>query len=302
METNFNPESRSRVEFAWGRGDLSMVKVTTPVSTAEIYLQGAQITSFQKNGDPPLLFQSAKSFFEPGKAIRGGVPICFPWFGSRTGEPAHGFARTTEWELVGTSETLMQTPTTVEGGATLHFRLPTASLKSAWAGLRAEFIVRIADTLSLELVATNETTDKTLEIESCLHHYFHVGDIGDVSITGLQGASYLDTATDGHGARKTDNDSVLKITRETNRVYTDTSSAVEIHDAKLKRTIRMEKFNSHSTVVWNPWTTQLMVDFDPAEHKHMVCVEAGNVKKNQISLAPGASSALRATLSSGPLK
>ena len=99
-----------------------------------------------------------------------------------------------------------------------------------------------------------------------------------------------------------ENDAALHITRETNRVYPDNTGTVEITDFKLRRTIRVEKFHSRSTVVWNPWTTQkLPNDFDPAEHQHMVCVESGNVKQNKISLAPGASSALKVILGSAPL-
>jgi D-hexose-6-phosphate mutarotase len=100
-----------------------------------------------------------------------------------------------------------------------------------------------------------------------------------------------------------ENDSVLRIAKETNRVYPGNTASVEIHDEKLQRKIRVEKFNSKSTVVWNPWTTQkLPDDFDPAEHKHMVCVESGNVKQNKIFLAPGKTSALKVILTSTPLK
>ena len=155
----------------------------------------------------------------------------------------------------------------------------------------------------MELIATNNSADQTLEMENCLHTYFQVGDIGAVSITGLQGASYVDNAGDGHGALKSDGEPVLRITRETNRLYQDNAGPVEIRDENLKRTIHVEKSNSDSTVVWNPWTTQkLPDDFDQAEHKHMVCVEAGNIKRNKISLAPGKTSALKVVLSSTPFK
>jgi D-hexose-6-phosphate mutarotase len=166
-----------------------------------------------------------------------------------------------------------------------------------------EFIVTVSDKLTMELIATNDSGDETLEIENCLHTYFQVVDIGAVSITGLKGASYIDNAGDGLGALKTDGEPVLHITKETNRLYRDTVSTVEIRDDSFKRTIRVEKSNSNSTVVWNPWTTQkLPDDFDPAEHKHMVCVESGNVKQNKISLAPGKTSELKVVLSSAPLK
>jgi glucose-6-phosphate 1-epimerase len=289
-------EIPGRVAISNGKGGLVKVVVTTKISAMEIYLHGAHVTGFQKIGEPPLIFVSAKSHFGAGEAIRGGVPICFPWFGSRTGGPSHGFARTSEWEL-------METSVAKDGAVTVRLRLPMAGLKPAWSALRTEFVITVADTLTMELIATNNSADQPLEIENCLHTYFQVGDIGAVSITGLQGASYVDNAGDGHGALKTDGDPVLLITRETNRLYQDTVAPVEIRDESLNRTIHVEKFNSNSTVVWNPWRTQkLPDDFDPAESARMVCVEAGNIKGNKISLAPGKTSVLRVGLSSKPLK
>ena len=151
------------------------------------------------------------------------------------------------------------------------------------------------------IVEDSESCAETLEFEDCLHTYFQVGDIGAVSITGLQGAAFLDNAAGGNGERKIQNETALRIDRETNRIYLDTTSAVEICDEKIKRIIRVEKSGSNSTVVWNPWTTQkLPDDFDPADHKQMVCLESGNVKQNKILLAPGKSSVLKVVISSRP--
>jgi glucose-6-phosphate 1-epimerase len=284
----------NRVQFVPGNGDLTKVVVTATVSTAEIYLHGAHLTGFQKNGEPPLLFLSGKSHFTPGKPIRGGVPICFPWFGDRDADVAHGYARITEWEIAKTSATR-------DGkSVSLHFRLPVLPERIAWENLRAEFIVTVSDQLTMELIAMNDS-NVTMEIENCLHTYFHVGDIGAVSLTGLQGAPFLDNAVGGNGARKVENDPTLRITRETNRIYQGTTNAVEIRDEHFQRIIRVAKYNSASTVVWNPWTTQLLADFDPAEHKHMVCVESANVKQDKISLAPGQTTTLKVVLSSRPI-
>ena len=275
-----------------GNGGLAKIVVTTKTSTAEIYPHGAHVTHFQKNGEPPLIFMSRKSWFAPGKPIRGGVPICFPWFGNRDGEPSHGFARIVEWQLV-------KTVAGPDGAVALAFALPQIPGREAWGNLRTAFIVTVSDTLTLELVATNDSCGAPLEIENCLHTYFHVGDIATVSLTGLQGAPFDDFALGANGARRPASDAPLRITQETNRVYPNHPGAVEIRDENLKRTLRVEKFNSQSTVVWNPWTTQkLPDDFDPAELELMVCVESGNVKQNQIHLAPGKSAALKVVLSS----
>jgi len=286
-------EIPGRVRVAAGNGGLPKISITTKVSTAEIYLLGAHVTGFQKNGEPPLLFMSGKSWFAPGKPIRGGVPVCFPWFGARDGEPGHGFARVTDWELVKTSA--------ADGAVKLQFGLPEIPERPAWKNLRTELVVTVSGKLTMELTATNESA-AAIEIENCLHTYFHVGDINQVSLIGLAGAPFDDFAAGAAGTRKVENDSALRITKETNRVYPGATSTVEIHDAQLKRIIRVEKFNSKSTVVWNPWTTQkLPDDFDPADHKQMVCVESGNVKQNKISLAPGKSAVLKVILSSQPV-
>jgi glucose-6-phosphate 1-epimerase len=288
-------EIPGRVAIVSGNGGLPKINITANASAAEIYLHGAHVAHFQKKGGPPLLFMSRKSHFAPGEPIRGGVPVCFPWFGNRDGEPSHGFARIVEWQL-------LKTAVTPDGAVTLTFALPQIPGRDAWKNLRTDFIVTVADKLTMELIATNNSSAAT-EVENCLHTYFHVGDIGAVSLTGLQSVPFDDFAAGANGARKVENDPVLRIMKETNRVYPNTTGAVEIRDENLKRTIRVEKSSSQSTVVWNPWTTQkLPDDFDPAEYKQMVCVESGNVKQNKISLAPGNTSALKVILSSVSLK
>jgi len=283
-----------RVEIANGNGGLPLVKINTPWSTAEIYLHGAHVTGFQKNDEPPLLFMSDKSLFAPDKAIRGGVPVCFPWFGPREGLPAHGFARVTAWELVATAGL-------PDGAVRLAFQLPEkAGGANAFHG-DVEFVVTVGDTLTLELRVTN-TSPEPLSFEECLHTYFLVGDINAVAINGLKGVTYLDK-TD-RNARKLESGDAIKIISETDRVYLDTTGAVEILDVSLRRTIRVEKSGSASTVVWNPWVakSRAMPDFGDEEFRRMVCVESGNVGQNNLTLAPGKASVLKVVLSSAFLK
>jgi len=292
FETLRKHEIAGRVAVAPGQGGLAKIVVTTPFSTAEVYPQGAHVTHFQKTGEPPLLFLSRRSWFAPGQPIRGGVPICFPWFGNREGQPSHGFARITKWQLVHSSAA-------PEGAVVLRFALPPVPGCEAWKNLRTEFSVTVGQTLAMELTATNQAGGDPLEIENCLHTYFHVGDIEAVGITGLHQTSFLDFAAGGNGERKVQAEPVLRVPRETNRTYLDTAAAVEIRDENLQRVIRVEKQHSLSTVVWNPWTTQkLPDDFDPAEHKNMVCVESGNVRQNKLALAPSGTAVLNAVLSS----
>ncbi len=302
MEINLVPENLrrleipSRVEIVYGHSQLPLVKISTPWSTAEIYLHGAHVTGFQKNGEPPLIFVSEKSHYAAGKPIRGGVPVCYPWFGNRDGEPSHGFVRLAEWQLVKTAVAL-------DGTVTAQFALPKISGRAAWQNLRTEFVVTVGETLQMELVAINEACGETVDIENCLHTYFHVADIGAVTLTGLEEASFDDFAFGAGGKRSPAESAPLSITQETNRVYPNNTAAVEIRDEKLKRIIRVEKINSNSTVVWNPWTTQKMPeDWGTNEHLYMVCVESGNVKQDKLSLAPGKATLLKVVISTKPLK
>jgi glucose-6-phosphate 1-epimerase len=296
LESLRRHEIAGHVAVSTGEGGLPKIVITTKTSTAEIYPHGAHVTHFQKNSEPPLIFLSRKSFFAAGKPIRGGVPICYPWFGNRDGEPSHGFARLAAWQLVKTSAT-------ASGEVTIHFALPALPGRDAWKSLRTEFIVTIGEKLTMELISANESCGETLQLENCLHTYFYVGHIGSVTLTGLEAAVFNDFAHGANGAERAPEGRVLRIAQETNRVYLDNAATVEIKDENLKRIIRVEKSGSKSTVVWNPWTTQKMPeDWGVSEFTNMVCVESGNVKQNKISLAPGKSTALKVAVGSSPLK
>jgi len=269
---------------------LAKAIVTTRASTAQVFLHGAHVTAFQKNGEPPLLFLSSKSHFAPGKSIRGGIPVCFPWFGPREGQPSHGFARQTAWELV-------QTATTPDGSVALNFLLPeTALVQAGWPAAKVNFIVTIGEKLTMELKIAN-SSKQDFVFEELLHTYFAVGDISHVSITGLNGMDYLDKVD--NAARKLEAGDEIRISSQVDRVFLNSPGQVLIHDAQLRRKILVEKTGSASTVIWNPWTTQKMPDdFDPAEYQRMICVESGNVGQNKITLAPGATAALKVVISS----
>jgi glucose-6-phosphate 1-epimerase len=277
------------VAFEPGGGGLTRIRIKADGGSAEVYLHGAHVTGFQKKGEPPLLFMSRLSQFAGGKAIRGGVPICLPWFGPREGDVVHGFARVTEWEVIGTGAT-------PGGGASVRLKLPQSAVPAAWPAFSAEFTVTVADHLAMELSVTNADPARKLDFENCLHTYVAVGDIREMAVAGLKGVEFLDKTE--KGARKTDPADALRITAETNRVYLDTAGPVEIHDAKLRRNVRVLKSGSASTVVWNPWTTQRMPDLGEEEYQQMICVESGNVGPDKLALAPGKTVKLKVTLSS----
>lgn len=286
-------EIPGRVRLQEGNGDLLKVEIDTDFSEAELYLQGAHVTEFRKKGEAPLLFTSHFSRFEKQQAIRGGVPVIFPWFAAREGEPFHGFARISQWRL-------NEVTALPAGGVSLRLALGPVSAAATWPAFTLNYVVTVTDSLRLELIATNTSADQQFTFENCLHTYFHVGDIHSVRVQGLKGVTYLDKVD--NFAAKVEEQGDIAITAETDRTYQDTTSTVDILDSSLKRRIRVEKAGSQSTVLWNPWIgrAQQIPDFGNDEYLKMVCVESGNVGKNRLVLPPGRSQVLSVVISSEP--
>ena len=289
--TTAESEALGRVTFLDGQGELPMFEISTPWSTAEIYLLGAHVTQFQKKNEPPLLFLSRCSHFAEGRAIRGGIPVILPWFGAREGVGQHGFARTKSWEL----KEFRPAP---DGSVSVRLRLPEGPEAEAFPPFTADYVVTVNQALTLQLVITNQSKDAEFTFEDCLHTYLEVADVTAISIHGLKGATYLDKVASFQ--ERTETSDALRIASEVDQVYLDTTSTVEVLDPRIGRRIRVEKQGSASTVLWNPWITksQQMADFGDEEYEHMVCVESGNVASNSISLPPGGSSTLTVKLSS----
>jgi D-hexose-6-phosphate mutarotase len=279
-----------RVVFIDGRGELPMLEVSTAWSTAEIYLHGAHVTHFQKKGDSPLLFLSQCSRFSANEPIRGGIPVIFPWFGPREGMPQHGFVRSKNWEV-------KEVAPSPDGSVSVRFCLPEYPEASAFPPFTVEYVVTVSDSLGLELLVTNKSQE-AFTFENCLHTYFEVGDIGSVSVTGLKGIKYLDKVA--NFAEKQETGEPIRVSSEVDRIYQNTTEAVEIVDEKLGRKVKVEKHGSVSTVVWNPWSgkAQQMPDFGNDEYQRMICVESGNVAANSIRLPPNETSRLAVKLSS----
>ncbi len=271
-----------------------MLEVTTKWSTAGIYLHGGHVSHFKKKNEPPILFLSQCSRFSEKDPIRGGIPVIFPWFGAREGMGQHGFARVKEWEL---KEFVPAADGSV--GVTLH--LPDCPEAATYPPFSADLTVTVNEWLMVELAITNKSKDQILNFENCLHTYFEIGDIAAVSVRGLKGTKYLDKVA--NFAEKTEMEEAIRIASEVDRIYLNTTTPVEIEDARLGRRILVEKQGSVSTVVWNPWIAkaQQMPDFGNDEYQRMVCVESGNVAGNSIKLPPGESSKLAVKLSSGAL-
>jgi glucose-6-phosphate 1-epimerase len=248
----------------------------------ELYLQGAQLTAWQPRGERPVLFTSPNSAFAPGRAIRGGIPIIFPWFGARRhaqAAPQHGFARTAPWHLDGVE-------TSGRESLTLTLSLGDGDVGSPFwpEPFRATYTVVFAQTLSLRLAVQNRATHP-ISFEEALHTYFAVSDISGIAISGLAGTTYIDK-TDA-ARRKPQTATLVTIMAETDSVYLDTPGQCAIEDRGWHRRVVIKKEDAASSVVWNPWTEKAaaMVDLGDPAWRGMVCVETGNIAENEVRLA-----------------
>ncbi len=265
-------------------GGLVRLEITTLLATATLYLHGAHVAAFQPANQAPVLFMSANSFLLPGKAIRGGVPLIFPWFGphpSRPELPAHGFIRTAIWEL----ESLEQS-----ADGSVHVAMRFASNKATRAmwphDFALLFCVRISTTLEMTL-ETENTSPAPFTFEDALHTYFTVADVTEVSVRGLSGVEYIDKTAGGN--RFCEGAEPILICSETDRLYLNTTSVCSVDDPTLARRIAVEKSGSNSTVVWNPWQAKGMSLADlGAEWPQMICIETLNAADNAITLSPRA--------------
>jgi glucose-6-phosphate 1-epimerase len=271
---------------------LIKAEITTPQANATVYLQGAHLVAWQPAGQQPVIFTSRKTELAPGKAIRGGIPVCFPWFAARhdgkTG-PSHGFGRIQDWTLAFAAL----------AGDDLHLTFtlgPTEMSRGlGFDHFRVAYQLIIGRTLTAQLTVANDGASP-LVFEEALHTYYKVADVHEINITGLEGVTYLDK-NDLLQAKK--QDGAISITGPTDRVYLNTTTTCIIHDTVSKRRIHVAKTNSNTTVVWNPWESgaKKLADMDPTEWHEFVAVETVNAAEDTITLAPGASHTMQAHIS-----
>ena len=263
---------------------LTRVNVKTPACTAEIFLMGAHMAAFQPTGEQPVIFLSRKTEYAPGKALRGGIPVVFPWFATDSKKdrvdghpgPSHGFARVQDWRLDSAD---------LRGeAAVLTFTLgPTEmSRHMGFDAFSLEMRFRLARTLTAELTVKN-TGSAPLEFEEALHTYFHVSDVHETSITGLEGTGFIDKVD--NFTHKSAEHKPLTYSSKVDRVYLDTLGPYVIHDGAGRREIHMSKQGSRSTISWNNYGP--MPDLGEWDWHDYVALETGNVDINRITLAPG---------------
>jgi len=276
--------------------DFAFLDLQAHTLRCRIYQHGAHITHLAENGEPPLLFLSRAARFATGAAIRGGIPVIAPWFGSHptlSEAPSHGLVRTIPWEWVGHNDTpelatvALRTILTPSPAFDGHLELVlTAEIRN---GLRITF-------------AAHNTGAQPISCELALHPYFTVGDIREIRVSGLTNPDYRDK-TDGF-QRKTDTAPAIQFSGETDRVYLDTAAACVIHDPVLKRRIRIEKEQAPNTIVWNPGPekSRQLPDLEEDDWLHFVCVEQGCLGDHALVLPPGESGQFTAAYTIEPLE
>jgi glucose-6-phosphate 1-epimerase len=253
---------------------------------ARLSLLGAQLLDYTRHGEPPLLYLSPAAVFQPGKAIRGGIPLCWPWFGAHPEDPAapaHGVARQQAW--------ILQQVTRDTDGFSIQLAGPR------YGALEAQLDLRLDDAVELALTTHNHGSAPA-PLSAALHSYLAVGDIDGATLTGLAGASYLDQlqGQSSHFAREP-----LRFEREIDAiVYPD--GPLTLHDAAWQHSVTISAAGSASSVVWNPWIAKSarLADLPDDGYRHFVCVETANAGRDARLLAPGESHTLRTRLSMQP--
>ena len=273
-----------------------MLRVDGPHSWAEVHLHGAHVTAWGPRGEPSALWLSPLTRYDAAAAIRGGVPLCFPWFGPLAGQPAaprHGLGRTALWTLDGARE--------VDGDVVVRLVLRDDELTraSAWPhAFVALCTVTVGARLTVALTFTHLGPEPVL-LEEALHTYLAVEDVARAQILGLEGVAFIDKTS--AGARVPGADGPVRIVGETDRIYLDTRAPVTVRDAAGDRAVTVAKAGSTTTVVWNPWVegAHTTADIDDDGWSRFVCVEASNVGPAAVPLAPGETHELSTTLTPG---
>jgi glucose-6-phosphate 1-epimerase len=280
------------VNFCPGPGGLTVAQMRGAHGTAAIALHGGHVLDYAPEGQRPVLWLSQKAVFAPGKAIRGGIPVCWPWFGPHPDNPelpAHGFARNSLWAVTSTDASEHAT------SITLGLR-DSDETRAVWPhsfGLAIE--VTLAESLTVALTTKN-TGESPIVCSAALHSYFAISNISSIEIMGLEGTKFRDQLDE---ERVKSEQSAITFEREVDRVYHDTSSECIIEDPSWGRRVRIAKSGSRSTVVWNPWIAKAarMSDFGDDEYRDMVCVETTNADDDTVTIAPGEIRTLTASLS-----
>ena len=298
QQLNNDFRAEGAVTYNLTKGRLPVATLSCGQSSAAVCLQGGHVMSFLPGGGRELLWLSGKSWYADDQPIRGGIPVCWPWFGGHPSNPdlpSHGFARISRWEVVG-AEAL--------GRDSTRLTLRLGDSEATRGMLDAPFELLLAITISDKLevaLTTRNLSNAPLRMTQALHTYFNVSAVTDIVIDGFDGCPSVDTVG-GANAPGTQNGPV-RIAAETDLILTDCPGEATITDPGFARRIRIAKEGSNSAVVWNPWIAKAarMPDFGDDEYPGMVCVETTNARGDEATIPAGGSHCLKAIISTEPL-
>ncbi len=269
---------------------LPILKIQSPKCEAAISLHGGHLIQFKPNGHQDVIWLSNKAIFSEEKAIRGGVPVCWPWFGP-VSSPSHGFARISSWQVLDHEEN--------EQAVTLRLKLSASKeTRALWPhDFSAILTFTMGETLRIDLEMIN-TGESPWQWSGALHTYFNIAEATETWITGA-GASYIDSLKND---RPCETSEALIINQSIDRIYTAPDETIAIHDQGNQRIIQVRNQGHNSAVIWNPWKelSRSMGDMSDDGYETMVCVEATRYAKDLASgslLMPGEKQSLSTEIS-----
>lgn len=272
-----------QLKFVEGKGGFPFIEIENTMAKALISVYGGHVLSFQPVNEPEdLIFTSEKAYYQEGKAIRGGIPLCWPWFGADPedlGRSSHGFARNRFWTVLGT-EVTPEKATKVKLGL-----VDTTETRKIWSqAFNLTMEISVGDTLTLELITRN-TGERAFSITQAFHTYLKIGDINQVKVLGLEGTKYLDKVDN---YQEKSQQGVVTIAEEVDRIYTNVPKELVIDDASLGRRLGITSDGNKTAVVWNPGAkiSAKMADLADEDYIRFICVETVNAAKDIVEILP----------------
>ena len=273
-----------KAKFVEGKGGFPVIEINNEHARAVVSLYAGQVLSFQPANQPQdLMFVSDNAYYQSGKAMKGGSPVCWPWFGpdpEEKGRSSHGFVRNRLWTMRSLAST--------QDGATKVIMgiVDTPETRQIWDySFDLAIAITVGSSLTIELI-THNTGEENFSITQALHSYFKVGDITKVRVLGLTDKSYIDKVD---GNKQKTQTGAVSFTQECDRIYFNVPSELTIDDASLNRKIKVTATNSKTAIVWNPWSeiSANMADLADLDYQNFVCVETANAANEIIEVAAG---------------
>ena len=283
-QLNANYGITNKVKFVEGEGGFPIIEIENEYAIAKISVYAGQVLSFKPVGQAEdVMFLSSKAYYQTGKAMKGGTPICWPWFGpdpEGKGRASHGIARNRLWQM-------RNVVSTQDGAVQVTMGLvDTPETRQIWDySFDFSIVITVRDVLTIDLLTRN-TGSEPFAITQALHTYFQIGDINQVTVSGLADKDYLDKV-DG-GQQKTQSGEVT-FSGECDRIYLDVPAKLTISDRSWQRKIIVTATNSKTAIVWNPGAaiSAKMADLGDQDYQHFVCVETANAADEVIEVAAG---------------